>query len=319
MISITQLEYVLAVDRLRNFSKAAKATFVTQPTLSMQLMKLEGDLGYPVFDRTKKPILPTEAGKAFIEQARIVLGEWNRLNLLGSKGSGKELQGELRIAAIPTLAPYWIPRFLQEFSKAYPGIQLRIDEMQTHQILKALDQDEIDAGLLVTPIGQKNLQETPIFYEPFYLWIRKDHALAKQARVSADDLEGSQIWLLNEGHCFRNQMLQICSLSKKKSILKNVSFESGNLETLKRLVERGGGYTLLPYLAVPDRIPKEIEVKSFKNPVPSREVSLVYRRLQWKTPLIEALRGILEKSVPEVLRDLRKKDLEIIGIEDRSS
>ncbi len=314
MISITQLEYVLAVDRFRNFVRAAKATFVTQPTLSMQLKKLEGDLGYPIFDRTKKPILPTEGGKAFIEQARIVLAEWKRLNMLGSKGVGKELQGELRIAAIPTLAPYWIPRFLQEFAKAYPGIQLRIDEMQTTQILQALDRDEIDAGLLVTPLGQSNLQETPIFYEPFYLWIRKDHALARQSKVRVADLEGSQIWLLNEGHCFRNQMLQICSLSKKKSILKNVSFESGNLETLKRLVERSGGYTLLPYLALPDRIPKGVEVKSFGNPVPSREVSLVYRRLQWKTPLIEALRGVLERSVPDALKALKKKDLEVVGI-----
>ncbi|MBC7387167.1 MAG: LysR family transcriptional regulator [Cryobacterium sp.] len=315
MITLTQLEYVLAVDQYRNFGKAAKSCFVTQPTLSMQLKKLEDDLGYPLFDRTKKPILPTEGGKAVIEQARIVVGEWKRLALLGSRGAGKELHGELRIAVIPTLAPYWIPLFLEAFSKAYPKIQLRIDELQTEQILRALDTDEIDAGLLVTPLDRKKLREDPIFYEPFYLWIRKDHELAKKERVGEGDLDGSQIWLLNEGHCLRNQMIQICSLSRKKTILKNVIFESGNLETLKRLVERAGGYTLIPYLALPERLPKDIEVKSFRKPVPSREVSLVYRRLQWKTPLIEAFRSVLEATVPESLRVLKKSDLEVVGIE----
>lgn len=315
MISITQLEYILAVDRLRNFGKAAKACFVTQPTLSMQLKKLEDDLGFPIFDRTKQPILPTEGGKAVVEQARVVVDEWRRLSLLGSKGEGKELAGELRIAVIPTLAPYWIPLFLSDFSKTYPKVQLRIDEMQTAQILRALDSDEIDAGLLVTPLGIKSLQETPIFYEPFYLWIRKDHELAARSKVAEDDLDGSQIWLLNEGHCFRNQMIKICSLSKRKTILKNVVFESGNLETLKRLVEGSGGYTLIPHLALPEKTPKDIEVKTFRKPIPSREVSLVYRRLQWKTPLIEAFRKVLEKSVPENLRSLKKSDLEVVGVE----
>jgi len=194
-------------------------------------------------------------------------------------------------------------------------VNLRIDEMQTHQIIKALDSDEIDAGLLVTPLGHKNLHEEPVFDEPFYLWVRKGHELASRARVSDRDLEGDHIWLLNEGHCFRNQMLQICSLSKKKSVLKNVVFESGNLETLKRMVERSGGYTLIPHLALPDRIPREIEVKGFQRPIPSREVSLVYRRLQWKTPLIQAFRKILDESVPAALKGLKKQDLEVVGIE----
>lgn len=315
MITLTQLEYVLAVDRYRHFGKAAKSCFVTQPTLSMQLKKLEDDLGFPFFDRTKKPILPTEGGRAFVAQARVVVEEWKRLSLLGSKGSGKELSGDLRIAAIPTLAPYWIPLFLEEFSKAYPKVNLRIDEMQTQQILKALASDEIDAGLLVTPLGVKSLHEEPIFYEPFSLWVRQDHELAKKARIAEGDLDGSEIWLLNEGHCFRNQMVKICSLSKKKTILKNVVFESGNLETLKRLVERGGGYTLIPELALPEKLPKNIEVKTFRKPIPSREVSLVYRRLQWKTPLIQALEIILKNSVPESLRNLRKQDLEVVAID----
>jgi LysR family transcriptional regulator, hydrogen peroxide-inducible genes activator len=315
MISMTQLEYVLAVDRFRNFSRAAKSCFVTQPTLSMQLKKLEDDLGYPIFDRSKKPILPTEGGRAVVDQARVVIDEWKRLSLLGSLGEGKGLSGELRIAVIPTLAPYWIPLFLDEFAKAHPKVQLRIDEMQTAQILRALESDEIDAALLVTPLGDKTLQETPIFYEPFYLWIRNDHALAKKSKITEGDLDGSQIWLLNEGHCFRNQMIQICSLSKKKMILKNVVFESGNLETLKRLVERSGGCTLIPSLALPEHLPKGVVVKPFRKPIPSREVSLVYRRLQWKTPLIEAFRKVLDHSIPAELKALRKQDLEVVAID----
>ncbi len=315
MISLTQLEYVLAVDRFRNFSKAAKSCFITQPTLSMQLKKLEEDLGFPIFDRTKKPILPTEGGKAFIHQSRVVVDEWKRLSLLGSKGEGKELAGDLHIAVIPTLAPYWIPLFLEEFSKAYPKVNLHMDEMQTGQILKALETDEIDAALLVTPLGNKALHEDPIFYEPFYLWVRGDHELAEKTKIGEGDLDGSQIWLLNEGHCFRNQMIQICSLTKRKTILKNVVFESGNLETLKRLVERSGGYTLIPHLALPAKLPNDIEVKSFRKPVPSREVSIVYRRLQWKTPLIQAFRDVIARSVPPELRGLKKADLEVVGIE----
>ncbi len=314
MISVTQLEYVLAVDKYRNFSKAAKASFVTQPTLSMQLKKLEDDLGFPIFDRTKKPILPTEAGKALIDQARIVIDEWKKITLIGSKGEGKELTGDLHIAVIPTLAPYWIPLFIDEFSKAYPKVQLRIDEMQTNHILKVLESDEIDAALLVTPLDQKTLFEDPIFYEPFYLWVRKDHELASRARVAEGELDGSEIWLLNEGHCFRNQMLHICSLSKKKTVLKNVAFESGNLETLKRLVERSGGYTLIPHLALPEHPPKGIDVKRFKKPIPSREVSLVYRRLQWKLPLIRAFREVIAQSVPAELKGLKKSDLEVVRI-----
>jgi LysR family hydrogen peroxide-inducible transcriptional activator len=313
MISLTQLEYVLAVDRHRNFGKAAKASHVSQPTLSMQLKKLEDDLGFPVFDRTKKPVLPTEGGLAVIAQARKVIDEWKRLSLLG-KADGTELTGELRIAAIPTLAPYWIPLFLEAFSKRYPKVKLRIEELQTSQILAALDRDEVDAGLLVTPVENRTLQEEPIFYEPFHLWVRDDHPLAGKARIAEGDLDGCDMWLLNEGHCFRNQMLQICSLSKKKTMLRNVTFESGNLETLKRLVERAGGYTLVPQLALPDKAPKGISIKPFRKPFPSREVSLVYRRLQWKAPLIQALKQVLVDTAPKELRELRKNELEVIDI-----
>lgn len=316
MPSLTQLEYALAVDKHRHFGKAAKSCFVTQPTLSMQLQKLEEELGLVLFDRTKKPILPTQAGKAVLEQARVVVSEYKKIALL-TQQDGKELSGSFSLAVIPTLAPYVIPLFLEKFSRKFPKVNLRIEELQTVQILQALDQDEIDAGLLVTPLEVTTLEEDILFYEPFYLYLRKDHPLAKKEKMDEKDLDGSELWLLKEGHCFREQMIRLCSLGKKNSVLKNVYFESGNLETLKRLVELNGGYTLLPYLAAHGRLAGAANTvtRPFKTPVPSREVSFAYRRLQLKLPILKALREVILESIPEELKKLRAKELEVVGIQ----
>jgi len=311
--SLTQLEYVLAVDRHRHFGKAAKASFVTQPTLSQQLQKLEDELGIVLFDRTKKPILPTQAGKLVIEQARIAVAEFKKIALL-ARQDDQELSGEFSLAVIPTLAPYLIPLFIEKFSKLHPKVNLHIEELQTAQILRALDQDEIDAGLLVTPLGQPGFEEDVLFYEPFYLYLRRDHPLAKKEKMDEKDMDGSELWLLKEGHCFREQMIRICSLDRKSSVLKNVTFESGNLETLKRLVDLNGGYTLLPYLAAIGRAGVGSLVKPFNRPVPSREVSFAYRRLQLKRPVLAALKAVILEVIPDELRKLKPKDLEVVGI-----
>lgn len=317
MPSLTQLEYVLAVDRHRHFGKAAKASFVTQPTLSQQLQKLEEELGVVIFDRTKKPILPTQAGKIVIEQARIVVTEYKKIALL-TKQDEKDITGEFSLAVIPTLAPYLIPLFLEKFSKLYPKVNLHIEELQTAQILQALDQDEIDAGLLVTPLGVPTLEEDVLFYEPFYLYLRREHPLAKKEKMDEKDMDGSELWLLKEGHCFREQMIRICSLDKKSSVLKNVTFESGNLETLKRLVDLNGGYTLLPYLAALGKAGAGSLIKPFSRPVPSREVSFVFRRRQLKRPVMNALKSVILESIPEELKRLKPKELEVVGIESQT-
>jgi LysR family hydrogen peroxide-inducible transcriptional activator len=314
MMSLTQLEYVLAVDRYRHFGKAAKACFVTQPTLSMQLHKLEEDLGIVLFDRSKKPILPTPSGKAVIEQARSVITEMKKLEML-TKPTSLEVMGDFKLAVIPTMSPYVIPLFLEKFSKKYPKVQLKIEELQTSQILQALEQDEIDAGLLVTPLGVEHLDEQVLFYEPFDLYIHPSHALAKKSKITEEDLDGSDLWLLNEGHCFRSQMIRICSLGKKNSVLKNVEFESGNLETLKRLVELNGGYTLLPRLAT-FKLPASSRalVRPISAPVPAREVSLVVRRLHLKKPILNALRSEILAAVPADLSREKSKKIEVVKI-----
>ena len=242
-MTLTQLEYVVAVDRLRNFSAAARACHVSQPTLSMQLRKLEEEYGLVLFDRSKKPVLPVPDAAGFIEQARVVLREMGRLEHLGRHPSA-EPTGDFRLGIIPTVAPYLLPLFLAPFARKYPGVKLSIEEMTTRVILSELESDRIDAGILATPLGVASLTETPLYYEPFWLYASRKHPLAGAESVGEGDLNAGDVWLLSEGHCLRNQIVRICSLRGKSGVFRNVRFESGSLETVIRLVDQGSGYTL---------------------------------------------------------------------------
>lgn len=314
MTSITQLEYILAVDTHRHFGKAAEACAVTQPTLSMQLQKLEDELGVVIFDRSKKPILPTPVGEKLISQARIVVTEFKKMSYLSQQTT--EVSGSFRIGVIPTLSPYLLPLFLNRFSQAYPKVTLEIAELQTEEIVRMLEHDELDAGLMATPLNISSLQEDVICYEPFYLYAHQAHPMAKKSKINDDDLDISQLWLLAEGHCLRKQALRLCGVKSSKSVLKNVMFESGNLETLKRMVDQNVGCTLLPYLALVGFDPKRHNcvVVEFAKPIPSREVSLVYRRLHLKEAIISALYDVICQSLPPELAKLRRKHLEVVDI-----
>lgn len=311
--SITQLEYVWAVYKHGHFAKAAEACSVTQPTLSMQIQKLEEEIGTIFFDRTKKPILLTDAGKKLIGQIQTVLFEAKKIEALVISQESSAVQGDLALGVIPTIAPYILPRLLPIIEKNYPGIKLKIRELQTHQITDALEVDEIDVGLLATPLKISKIIEYPLYFEPFYVLCKKDHHLSKLKKVKYSKLNFDDIWLLEEGHCLRNQVLDICSLKNNRQH-KKFEFESGSLETLKNLVNSYGGYTLLPQLATDD-IGKNTQVIGFERPIPSREIGLVYRRANYKTELIEALGESIIKSLPEDVRRLRQKDLDVIGIE----
>jgi LysR family transcriptional regulator, hydrogen peroxide-inducible genes activator len=316
MTSITQLEYVIAVERLRHFGKAAKACHISQPTLSMQIQKMEEALGVIIFDRDKKPVLPTEKGTAVIEQAKAVLREYEKL--LGiSKTEAGVVRGSFKLGVIPTLAPYLLPMFLEKFSKAFPRVDLVIDEMKTEEIIKGLREDQIDAGLLVTPLHEKGLRERVLFYEPFYVYASTSHPLSARPTVVEADLDSTDIWLLKDGHCFRDQVINYCSLrSEQNSAATNVKFEGGNFETLRNLIRAGRGYTLFPHLFVRGltAAEKEKHVRKFKQPVPSREVSLVHRRDQWKTDILEALRETIARNVPDDLTSLQKAKTERVEI-----
>tara|TARA_R110000868_G_scaffold72133_4_gene210402 strand:- start:12018 stop:12968 length:951 start_codon:yes stop_codon:yes gene_type:complete len=316
MPSITQLEYLLAVDRHRHFGKAAEECHVTQPSLSMQLQKLEEELGIIAFDRSKKPIMATEQGKLIIDQAKVVINEHKKLSLIAlDKDAG--LRGEFKIAVIPTLSPYVIPLFLHSFAKKYPLVELTIEEHQTDEIIELLSRDKIDAGLLVTPLKSNHIIERVLFYEPFYLYASSNSAVSKKKTVKESDLDENEVWLLDEGHCFRNQVIKFCSIKgKAPTVLKNVRFQSGNLETLKNMVRTQGGYTFLPYLATLGLSTSEKNkmLHPFQSPAPSREVSIVHSRSFLKEGIIEALQNEIIACLPADIKSLKSSKLQVIDI-----
>jgi LysR family hydrogen peroxide-inducible transcriptional activator len=315
MPSLTQLEYIVAVDATRHFGRAADQCHITQPTLSMQIQKVEEEIGYPLFDRLKKPVVPTAKGERFIQQAKILLREHNKLMDL-SKREGGELSGELKLGVIPTIAPYLLPLFIGHFSKKYPKVQLSIDEMKTDQIIGALREDRIDAGILATPLLESGIKEKPIYYEPFQLYVSKSNPLNARKRIKDEDLSGDSMWLLADGHCFRNQIARFCSLKNQDGVFPNVHFEGGNIDTLRNLIRKSQGYTLVPALFT-DSLPeaeKRDYVREFEKPVPAREVSLVYRRDQWKSDILQALEESIRERLPEGLQEHDPKRQQVLDV-----
>ena len=314
-MTITQLEYVLAVDRYRHFGKAAKSCNVTQPTLSMQLQKAEEELGVILFDRSKNPILPTDEGQQVIAQARLVLREYKKIFSIIDSNKG-EVRGDFRLGVIPTLAPYVIPLFAGAFVQRYPNVILTIEEFKTEEIIELLGKDEIDAGILVTPLSGENFIERILFHEPFSVFASTDHHLLKKNKIKDKDLDTSDVWLLNEGHCFRQQVLNLCKLSRDHGLHDNLKFESGNLETLKNMVINSSGYTLLPQLAVLNLSKEEMtHVREFQSPIPTREVSIVHNRIFLKEKIISAIEESIIEHLTESLTSLKKKNIEIISID----
>lgn len=313
--SLTQLEYVLAVQRHGHFAKAAAACNVTQPTLSMQIQKLEEDLGAHLFDRSKKPILLTDMGQRLVVQMQSIMFEAKKLESLAETVDAVKAKGRLKIGVIPTIAPYLLPRLLPVMEQRYVDIELDLEEMQTHRIVEALNSDDIDVGLLATPLRIPQIFEHALYYEPFQILCRKDHELAENKRVRYRDLKFSDIWLLTEGHCLRNQVLDVCSLKKNKTAHLKYEFESGSLETLKNLVNSYRGYTLLPQLATENVGAKTLLIP-FERPIPAREVGLVYRRKHYKTELVEALTESIVECIPDEIRRIRQKDLDVLPVAD---
>lgn len=298
-MTITQLNYIIAVDTYRHFGRAAESCFVTQPTLSMQIQKLEDQLGATIFDRSTQPISITPLGKKIIEQARIVVAEADKIDQLVQAGTG-EFRGEFRLGIIPTVATNLIYRFIDRFRFELPEVHLVIEELQTNQILEALKRNELDAAILATPLDIKGITELPLYYEPFMAFVPEGHRLAKDEFVLSSELQISDLLLLNEGHCFRNSVLNICG--QQNTGKRKIELESGNFETLIKLAQLGYGMTLLPYLTAID-LPKDlrVSVKPIAEPTPSREISLIYSESHVKSAIIDKLAPLVRKSVPERL------------------
>jgi LysR family hydrogen peroxide-inducible transcriptional activator len=299
-MTLTQLQYLISVDNHRHFARAAEASFVTQPTLSMQIQKLEEELGVLLFDRSKHPVKPTAIGSKIIEQARNVINESHRITEILQE-SKNQLEGPFKLGVIPTISPSLVPRFVSRFHEKFPKIQLQIQELRTDTILEKLRIDELDAAILATPLNEKGIIEKPMYYEPFMGFIPENHRLFKESFITNSELDINDILLLNEGHCFRDSILNICT-KKLENDKKPVDLESGNFETLIRLSKRGFGMTLIPYLHALD-LPQEDQkfIKPVADPKPTREVSIVYTRAELKIKIIEELKTIIQNSIPEKL------------------
>lgn len=308
-MTFTQLEYITALDNYRHFVKAAAHCFVTQPTLSMQIQKMEDELGVKIFDRTKQPVLPTEQGVEIIQYARKILSE--RDLLLEHVDSKKGLvHGELKVGIIPTVAPYLLPFCLPVFTNKYPMVKLVVNELTTENIITKLREGKIDAGILVTPLHEIGIQENILFYEELVAYTSRRNELFKKRYLLPGDIDPNKLLLLEEGHCFRAQTIHLCSLrriSREGSLLE---YEAGSLETLRRMVDRNDGITILPELATLELSRKQQQqVRYFRDPVPVREVSLVTHRHFVKKKLIEFFRQVVLSSIPEKVKKNRKSNI----------
>lgn len=298
-MNLAQLRYVVAVDDHRHFSRAAEACQVTQPTLSTQLAKLERELGVEIFDRSKRPVEPTDLGALLVAQARTVLRETARLPDLVREVDG-QTDGELRVGVLPTLAPYLLPRFVSELSRQHPGLRLTVRELLTQEIVDALAADRLDAGVVATAVDAAGVVERRLFAEPFVGYVAPGHRLSGPERIRREDLRLDDLWILDEGHCFRDQVLELCrDVRSPEGGERSVVFESGSLETLRRLVDESGGMTLLPRLAA-DALDGTAadRIRPFQGTSPARTVSLLHRKTYLKRGLIHAFVAALLEALP---------------------
>jgi len=308
--TISQLEYIIALDTYRHFGKAADNCFITQPTLSMQINKLEDNLGVKIFDRSRHPVVPTELGALILEQARKVVNEAKKMEEI-IEDQKLEVSGTLKIGVIPTIAPYLLPLFAKSFMKKYPSIHIQVEELLTEDTLSKIKSEAIDVGIVVGPLNDHAFREIPIYYEKFLGYANKTDLEPADKSISGKDLENNELWLLNEGHCFREQVLNICQNRSFDNIL---NYQSGSLEALKRMVDKQGGVTLLPELATMDLSnDDQKKLRTFNKPTPFREVSLVMKRDYLKRRIIEALQKEIVEHLPENMKQREENEIQVIN------
>lgn len=314
-MTITQLEYVVAVATHKSFVAAAEKCFVTQPTLSMQIHKLEEELDVKIFDRNKHPIALTEIGAEIVEQAKLILSESSKIQELIQRRQGK-VAGSFRLAVIPTLAPYIVPQLLELHKKTHPDLQLIITETRTERIIQKLKENEIDCGLLSTPIENNYIKEYPLFYEPLIAYFGKNDKALKKRTIKPSDIDMKSLWMLNEGNCLRNQVINLCAEQiQELQNDKPFRYESGNVETLRRMVDKNGGVTILPELATLDFSENQIDnIRYFEDPEPVREISLVTNDHFVRLTVLKSLIETISNLVPEKMR-VQKKDRKILRIQ----
>ncbi|MES2545758.1 MAG: LysR substrate-binding domain-containing protein [Bacteroidota bacterium] len=313
-MTITQLQYVLAVAEHKNFTLAAEKCFVTQPTLSMQIQKVEEELSILIFDRSKKPIQLTDIGEKIVNQAKNIVNEANRIQDIVEQQKGF-IGGEFRLGIIPTIMPTLLPMFLNNFIKKYPKVKLIIEELNTDEIIARLNNGNLDAAIASTPLMEEKIKEIVLYFEPFVAYIPNSHSIADKPEIEISDLNIDEILLLQDGHCFRDGILNLCK-NQKSNENNAFKIESGSFETLIKLADEGLGITLLPYLHTLDLKENDKQkLKQFKEPKPAREVSLIYPKSELKMQIIDALRstiaGVVKGAIVfqnvEIISPLSKK------------
>ena len=313
-MNIQQLEYIIAVDNYRHFSKAAEATFVTQPTLSMMIQKLEDELGVKIFDRSQSPIEPTDVGRKIIDQARVSIAQIHQIKEIVEEEKGM-IKGVFRLAIIPTVSPYLLPKLMQTHREQNTDIRLVINEMTTNQILSGLAKGSIDGGILATPLHDDRMKERPVYYEKFLAYISpNERFLYAKTSLEESDLNGAQLWLLDEVHCFRTQILNLCKLKSKNYVNSAFTYEAGSIETLINIVDKNNGITVIPEMALSHLTEEQkLNVRFFKKNKPVREISLITRKDFLRERLIEIIEEEIKMSVPASLQD-KKLLKEIVAI-----
>ncbi|OIQ20090.1 MAG: hydrogen peroxide-inducible genes activator [Flavobacterium sp. MedPE-SWcel] len=297
-MTITQLQYVLAVAEHKNFTLAAEKSFVTQPTLSMQIQKLEEELDIQIFDRSKKPIQLTDVGEKIVDQAKNIVNESGRIKDIVDQQKGY-IGGDFKVGIIPTIMPTLLPMFMSNFVKKYPKINLIIEEHTTEEIIKMIKNGQLDAAIAATPLDEETIKEIVLYYEPFVAYVPESMSSFDKKELEIEDLKTNlnKVLLLQDGHCFRNNILNLC---KSKGLLSDNHFqiESGSFETLVKLANEGLGMTLLPYLHTLDMNEKGTKnLRNFKDPKPSRQVSLIYSKKELKLHIIDALKNTISGIV----------------------
>ncbi|HAA17012.1 MAG TPA: DNA-binding transcriptional regulator OxyR [Cytophagales bacterium] len=303
-MTITQLEYLVALHNQGNFVQAADQCNVTQPALTTQIKNLEEELGVLLFDRSRKPMVITEAGTAVVDQAYRVLQEVRRLRDIADSFQGS-LKGTLRIGIIPTLAPYLLPLFIRQFQAKYPSIELVFVEDLSHNLLQKLKLGQVDACLIATPVQTKGTMAFPLFYERFFFYLHPHHKLLEKDYVNESDVKDEVFWILKEGNCFRNQVIAICELDQSNSLNSAFRYEGSSLDTLVRLVETQQGLTVLPELAIRNLpISKKPQIKAYKDEDVVREISLVVSRSYLKKPLLDQFMEEIVTYLPHHMTEL---------------
>ncbi len=302
-MTLQQFEYIVAVDKHRHFVRAAEACGVTQSTLSSMIQKLEGELDIVIFDRKSHPIKPTTMGEAIIKQAREVLYKASQIKELTLSERQQE-SGSLHMGVIPTIAPYILPRFIHDLQAGYPNIELKINEYQTSIIIDKLRRAELDVALLATPLGHDDLLEIPIYYEKFIAYISPGEPIYSRESLTSQELPSKSMWVLHEGHCLRDQSLEICN----QASLYTTTYQAGSIDTLVKIVDANGGYTIIPELhraLLTDQ--QQQRIRAIVAPEPNREVSLIVRTDFVRERMLNIIASVIRGIIPDHMVDSRLK------------